>query len=303
MEINSTNASINFNGYKTSFSKKFENFMKNETMSAENLSDLQNSLRDVVSRKMTPKYYMGEGRFNKVYRIDDYYVLRLNKDYLPSVRKPMKISQIAQNLKTYCGNVIAKFGNVSIVKNAIGNNKDTVSAGIPFELLTASPYKRKLAMIKSLKTFAKLPQSAYDKVAKDFAELNKQSKGYGLKFDCYNPNNFIKVGNQIKIVDDISEGFSRHDCLDMLNVFMKEYKLPMSENTKKLKRTIFKKCILAASKNNLAIHPNKMQVLVARLYPNEFFSDFKNNIETLDKLPTSKKELQFKKYFRDLDKR
>lgn len=303
MEINSTNASINFNGYKTSFSKKFENFMKNETMSVENLSDLQNSLRDVVSRKMTPKYYMEEGRFNKVYRIDDYYVLRLNKDYSPSVRKPMKISQIAQNLKTYCGNVIAKFGNVSIVKNAIGNNKDTVSAGIPFELLTASPYKRKLAMIKSLKTFAKLPQRAYDKVAKDFAELNKQSKGYGLKFDCYNPNNFIKVGNQIKIVDDISEGFSRHDCLDMLNVFMKEYKLPMSENTKKLKRTIFKKCILAASKNNLAIHPNKMQVLVSRLYPNEFFSDFKNNIETLDKLPTSKKELQFKKYFRDLDKR
>ena len=300
MEINSTNVSINFNGYKTSFSKKFENFMKNETMSAENLSDLQNSLREVVSRKMTPKYYIGEGRFNKVYRIDDYYVLRLNKDYSPSVRKPMKISQIAQNLKTYCGNVIAKFGNVSIVKNAIGNNKDTVSAGIPFELLTASPYKRKLAMIKSLKTFAKLPQSAYDKVAKDFAELNKQSKGYGLKFDCYNPNNFIKVGNQIKIVDDIYEGFSRHDCSDMLNVFMKEYNLPMSKNTNKLKRTIFKKCILAASKNNLAIYPNK--ILVARLYPNEFFSDFKNNIETLDKLPKSKKELQFMKYFRDLDK-
>lgn len=302
MEINSTNVSINFNGYKTSFSKKFENFMKNETISAENLSDLQNSLRDVVSRKMTPKYYMGEGRFNKVYRIDDYYVFRLNKDYQPSVQTPVKNQIPKRNLKTYWGDILAKFGNISIVKNAIGNKKDIVNAGIPFELLTASPYKRKIAMIKSLKTFAKLPQGAYDKVAKDFVELNKQSDGYRRHFDCNNPNNFIKVGKQIKIVDDISETYHSPDCYDMLKVFMKDYNVPMSKNIKKLKRVIFQKCIIASSKAGLELYPNKMRVELAQLYPNEFLSDFNSNLQFLDQLPNGKKEFQFKKYFKELDK-
>lgn len=302
MEINSTNASINFNGYKTSFSKKFENFMKNDAISAEKISDLQNSMKKVISQKMAPKYYMGEGRSNKVYRIDDYYVFRLNKNSSPFVQAPVKNQEAKRNLKTYWGGIIAKFGNVSIVKNAVGNKKDTIPAGIPFELLTASPYKRKIAMIKSLKNFAKLPQGAYDKVAKDFVELSKKTDGYRRHFDCNNPNNFVKVGKQIKIVDDISESFHTPDCYDMVKVFMKDYNLPTSKNTKKMKRAILQKCIIASSKAGLELNPNKMRVELAQLYPSEFLSDFNENLQIINKLPKSEKELQFKIYFKELNK-
>lgn len=201
MEINSTNASINFNGYKTSFSKKFENFMKNDAISAEKISDLQNSMKKVISQKMAPKYYMGEGRSNK-----------------------------------------------------------------------------------------------------DFVELSKKTDGYRCHFDCNNPNNFVKVGKQIKIVDDISESFHTPDCYDMVKVFMKDYNLPTSKNTKKMKRAILQKCIIASSKAGLELNPNKMRVELAQLYPSEFLSDFNGNLQTINKLPKSEKELQFKIYFKELDK-
>lgn len=135
MEINSTNASINFNGYKTSFSKKFENFMKNDAISAKKISDLQNSMKKVISQKMAPKYYMGEGRSNK-----------------------------------------------------------------------------------------------------DFVELSKKTDSYRRHFDCNNPNNFV------------------------------------------------------------------MRVELAQLYPSEFLSDFNENLQIINKLPKSEKELQFKIYFKELDK-
>ena len=102
--------------------------------------------------------------------------------------------------------------------------------------------------LRVLKEFATLPQTAFDNLAKDFQKLNNiKETNLFYRFDTNNPNNFIKVGNSIKIVDDIDwvPTEEPNDLFNLLRIFIHK------EGNSEFKKEIFKKCILASEKTNL----------------------------------------------------
>lgn len=298
-----SNNNISFYGYKTKFSKDLECFIAKKRPSESDSFELKNKMSELVEKRVNDKYFVGEGKSNKVYRIDDYYIMRFNKYSKPYVSKPIKEKASEDiGLKAYFGDVLVHFGNIKIIKNAMAGKKDTVEAGMPFNLLKSNNMKLKNTAIKrSVSEFATLPQSAYDKVASDFNTLNKNSKGYHRKFDCYNPNNFIKVGKQIRIVDDIEDGLGAHDTADMLNVFIREYDTKITDKeTINQRKQIFSKCILASVKNNLEIKPFRIEKYIAKLGLKTDAKTFASNVEAINKQPEKTKYNVLKEYLNNL---
>lgn len=298
-----SNNNISFYGYKTKFSKDLERFIAKKRPSESDSFELKNKMSELVEKRVNDKYFVGEGKSNKVYRIDDYYIMRFNKYSKPYVSKPIKEKASEDiGLKAYFGDVLVRFGNIKIIKNAMAGKKDTVEAGMPFNLLKSNNMKLKNTAIKrSVSEFAILPQSAYDKVASDFNTLNKNSKGYHRKFDCYNPNNFIKVGKQIRIVDDIEDGLEAHDTADMLNVFIREYDTKITDKeTINHRKQIFSKCILASVKNNLEINPFRIEKYIAKLGLKTDAKTFASNVEAINKQPEKTKYNVLKEYLNNL---
>lgn len=298
-----SNNNISFYGYKTKFSKDLERFIAKKRPSESDSFELKNKMSELVEKRVNDKYFVGEGKSNKVYRIDDYYIMRFNKYSKPYVSKPIKEKASEDiGLKAYFGDVLVRFGNIKIIKNAMAGKKDTVEAGMPFNLLKSNNMKLKNTAIKrSVSEFVTLPQSAYDKVASDFNTLNKNSKGYHRKFDCYNPNNFIKVGKQIRIVDDIEDGLEAHDTADMLNVFIREYDTKITDKeTINQRKQIFSKCILASVKNNLEIKPFRIEKYIAKLGLKTDAKTFASNVEAINKQPEKTKYNVLKEYLNNL---
>lgn len=298
-----SNNNVNFYGYKTKFSKDLEHFMSKKRPSESDSFELKNEMSEIIQSRVNDKYFMGEGKSNKAYRIDDYYIMRFNKYSNPYISKPVKEpASEDKGLKTYFGNILVRFGNVKIIKNATAGKKDTVAAGIPFGILKSENMELKNELIKrSVSEFVKLPQSAYDKVASDFNTLNKNSKGYHRKFDCYNPNNFIKVGKQIRIVDDIEDGLGAHDAADMLNIFIREYDTKViDKETINQRKQIFSKCIIASVKNDLEIVPFKIEKYVAKLGLKTDAKTFVANVEDINKQPDKTKYKSLKEYLNNL---
>lgn len=298
-----SNNNISFYGYKTKFSKDLECFIAKKRPSESDSFELKNKMSELVEKRVNDKYFVGEGKSNKVYRIDDYYIMRFNKYSKPYVSKPIKEKASEDiGLKAYFGDVLVRFGNIKIIKNAMAGKKDTVEAGMPFNLLKSNNMKLKNTAIKrSVSEFATLPQSAYDKVASDFNTLNKNSKGYHRKFDCYNPNNFIKVGKQIRIVDDIEDGLGAHDTADMLNVFLREYDTKLTDKeTINHRKQIFSKCILASVKNDLEIKPFKIEKYIEKLGLKTDVKTFASNVEAINKQPEKTKYNALKEYLNNL---
>ena len=298
-----SNNNVNFYGYKTKFSKDLEHFMSKKRPSESDSFELKNEMSEIIQSRVNDKYFMGEGKSNKVYRIDDYYIMRFNKYSNPYISKPVKEpASEDKGLKTYFGNILVRFGNVKIIKNATAGKKDTVVAGIPFGILNSKNMALKNELIKrSVSEFVKLPQSAYDKVASDFNTLNKNSKGYHRKFDCYNPNNFIKVGKQIRIVDDIEDGLGAHDAADMLNIFIREYDTKVTDKeTINQRKQMFSKCIIASVKNYLEIVPFKIEKYVVKLGLKTDAKTFVANVEDINKQPDKTKYKSLKEYLNNL---
>ena len=298
-----SNNNVNFYGYKTKFSKNLERFIAKKRPSEYDSFELKNEMADLLDSRVKDKYFLGEGRSNKAYRIDDYYILRFNKYRRPYVSKPVKEpASEDKGLKTYFGDILVHLGNIKIVKNATSGKKDTLEAGIPYCILTSGDMELKNAAIKRcVSEFVKLPQSAYDKVAKDFNTLNQNSKGYHRKFDCQNPNNFIKVGKQIRIVDDIEDGFGAHDAADMLNVFIREYDTKVNDKeTINQRKQIFSKCIIASVKNDLNIEPFKIEKYITKLGLKTDAKTFVSNVKDINNQPDRTKYKSLKEYLDNL---
>jgi len=270
-QIQSTN-NINFLGYKTKFSKQLEKFIAEPCPEPQAMIMLSQDMAKMVNKRVQPKYKMGEGKFHDVYKIDDYYVMRVPKDdrnpYVSLPRKPRKkVFEFFSGFKAYMGQVVSNFGDYEIIKNAKGTKKDIIEAGIPYKLAykidrcaTSKEINDVQAQItkeyneKYLPAFSSLPQKAYDKVAADIVRLNdsQQNAHYFVKmFDCNNPNNFIKVGKNIKIIDDLSATIEYGNVSDMMRVFLRDYGAKNTPNTIEMKKNIFKKCVVAAVKNNM----------------------------------------------------
>lgn len=226
--------------YKSSFSKRLE-----EAFSTGNITqDLVSVFSDVLTRKMNDKNKIGSGAWGTVYRIDDYYVFKTYQNTVPTVGQTrLNLDTSFDKLKSYCGKVLARIGNIEIIRNAAQNSHK-------LHPMAKCAEEGTLTYDKSLSEFLTLPQKAFNNIAKDFNALNNiahESRFY--QFDTNNPNNFIKVGKKIKIVDDIviTPCKQANDICSFLHIFVQR------GGDIKNKKELFKKCIIACEKYKLPI--------------------------------------------------
>ena len=224
--------------YKSPFSKQFEKVLQ----TGEGQDELVNNFKKLFVEKKTAKNRIGIGSWGSVFRIDDYYVFKVYHNQKPQLNgfKKNKNTKF-DDLKTYSGKVLAHIGNIELIKNVTRDKNKFVEMARPID--DGIP-----RYLRVLKEFATLPQTAFDNLAKDFQKLNNiKETNLFYRFDTNNPNNFIKVGNSIKIVDDIDwvPTEEPNDLFNLLRIFIHK------EGNSEFKKEIFKKCILASEKTNL----------------------------------------------------
>ena len=244
------------------FSKGLEVDLSNEELNK--LSDYIYEIKDNVTKDESK--FMGSGSFGDVYRIDDDYVLKVEKYYYNPKDKKFKYEQDNpfNRIPYYYGGILAKCDNLSILKNADPKNEG-ILAGAPiwFDKKDGCDYLTQ----KSLPAFAALPQEAYNNYAIVLKILNGMSfvSNYDkIRFspDIFNSNNFIITGNKIKIVDEFFQLHkdAKNDlctmCFPFVNDIMHIKDEKINAETIDNKREIFKKCVLAADEADLPMPDN-----------------------------------------------
>lgn len=250
--MNITNFTPSFCGYKSEFSKKLEDYIASPINEKISETNLIGSFQDVLNRGMNIENEKGRGFHGIVYGIDDYYVFKVDKANGANIGNvKIEKNDLIENLKTYFGAIIAKIGNIEIIKNAFKTD-DVLVAGIPHTKVEPENFRDYYNNIY-LKRFAVVPQNAYDKIAGDFKELNKAGK----EFDTINPNNFVLDGNTIKIIDDITdaEGPSANNLAKLFRVFTNSYDAntiaEFDYSALGRRKELFKKLILASERAEL----------------------------------------------------
>ena len=288
--------------FKGSKEKSFNNLFSKglETdLSAEELNKLSDYIYDIKdSVTKDESSFMGSGSVGDVYRIDDDYVLKVEKYYYNPKDKKFKYEQNNpfNNIPYYYGGILAKCDNLSILKNADPKNEG-ILAGAPIWFSKEEGYD--YLTKKSLPAFAKLPQEAYDNYALVLKILNGMSfnSNYDkIRFspDIFNSNNFIITDNKIKIVDELFQLHkdAKNDictmCFPFVNDIMQIKDKEMNADTIDNKREIFKKCILAAEEANLPMpdnmySQNRFQKVLDTCEYKVSVKDFLQNIENIRK--------------------
>ena len=250
MQVNNYNP--NFCGYKSDFSKKLNKYLADSIHDTTEEQNIIDCFEKTLEKNLSENNIKGRGFHGVVYGIDDDYVFKIENQTVP---KPDKISVIIDtalnSLKSYYGNVIAKIGNIEIMRNA-ARTENSLPAGLPMKQMSKS---EKLEYYNNvyLKRFSEIPQSSYDKIAQDFKTLNS----LGKQFDTINPNNFTADGDEIKIVDKITDT-NQHNpntLAKLFKVFINSYD---ANNTAAFdilavqrRKNLLKKIILAAEKSEL----------------------------------------------------
>lgn len=250
----------NFASKVSIFSKKLDKIIKSTNSTQDEDIKLLNLLKKIINKKTKEKSFLGEGRRGIVLLLDSKYVLKIDKN------TPLKLDFMSipfdkfnnLNFKSYFGGVIAKFGNVHILKNISKTGKHT-PAGVPSHLTAKNHHKECIEYYekKYLPKFSSLPQKTFDDVAYDFKLLNKNNDG-GYCFDVRNPNNFVLVGKKIRIVDSICQSFENEMATaDLLAPFLffqdVANECTYSTNSLPHRRKLFKKIVLAGLNNDLPL--------------------------------------------------
>lgn len=255
--------------YKSSFARRFEKAIA----TGEGTQELSDEFVKILKTRRNEQSKMGtSGMYGSVYRLDDYYVFKTYHVDRDLKTQPFKrvFDERFQGFKTYCGNVLARFGKIEIIANATRDKRKFV------ELARASEQGAE-AYGKSLKEFASLPQKQFDMLAQDFAKLNGIADGHLFyTFDTHNPNNLLKIGRSLKLVDEISitPCEKPNDIFAFLRAFIQEGR---DTDTKK---AVFKKCILASEKSQLPMEsahkylPSHMEEIFENAGVNDTFENF-----------------------------
>ena len=255
------NSSPAFSGYtRTKFGHRIDEFISSSVHTEENANNLIGLLKKSFAKIHHKK--LGEGFRGAVYKIDDKYVLKVNRQFRDEQEYvPMLINNdLFKNLKSYYGASLLAFnGYIKVLKNVSSSGKH-IPVGIPdfnsSNMLIAE--KNNFWSTKYLPIFSSLPQKSFDRIAKDFAELNKvKANGYYFEFDTKNPNNFVLVGNSLRIVDDVDKTYKQApNCTGgLLRVFLEKMDLdnvaPMDIMNQAQRHKLLKKIILAGEKYEL----------------------------------------------------
>lgn len=241
-----------FCGYKSEFSRKLEQYISSGIRNENKEQELTDSFSKIMIDKMSNDNEIGKGVHGVVYGIDDDYVFKVPKHSFKTLDKLKLVADsIAQSLKTYYGNVLAKIGDVEIMRNAF-RTKDALPAGVPAKFVSDAEKKSYYNNVY-LKRFSELPQEAFDKIAGDFKTLNFAGK----EFDTINPSNFAADGNEIKIVDEITEteAFGSNNLAKLFRVFINSFDdqnfALFDKSAVEGRRKLFKKLIMAAERSEL----------------------------------------------------
>lgn len=253
--------SLHFKGYTSEFGKELKTVIQRGQANETEQINLVEQLRKILA-SLTPDKQLGEGAHGIVYKIDDDFCLKVPRGNMPVVDKLLEIpSNIFKTLKNYYGNAVAKFNDVTIMKN-VSSGGEHIPVGIPENVAIKNIHADNMAYYEmfALPRIADMPQKSFDEVAKDCAELNKLGDGkYTYKFDYRNPNNFVIVGDSIRTTDDIERRFGNrpNSIADLLNVFINTTFLNCRANYSSigepLRRNLMEKIILAGMKNDLPL--------------------------------------------------
>lgn len=302
MRINSFAPNINFCAYKSQFSEHLEDRLASKPNFKEDAL-LTDDFKKVFYNHYSKEYYIGSGSFNKVYKLDDFYVIRIPNNYDKKkifFKRPRSVykNRLVPNLSCYYGNVIAKFGDIQILQNAFGDKSFVVGGVLPLD-----DYKSRLEYFENvyLPSFAELPQTAYNNLAKDIKFLNEN----GYSYDMINPNNFIKVDDEIRVVDDLTNSAKSISSTTPLTCMLLQNAcsfINLKQTDYMHMQTIIKKSIIAMQnmdldwniKNKLSFYSDVLNsadidVSISEIY--DAVKDLKDEDEinrTLDKLFSKK---------------
>lgn len=285
--INQNNYTPSFCAYyKSSFARRFEKVLA----TGQGSQELENEFVKILQKKRNKHTQMGTpGMYGSVYRLDDYYVFKTYHVDRELGTHPFRksMNERFNGFKTYCGNVLAKFGRIEVIANATRDKRKFV------ELARASEQGVE-AYAGSLREFASLSQKQFDMLAQDFSRLNGIcDKNINYMFDTHNPNNLLKIGKSLKLVDEIAITPCKkpNDILAFLRAFIQE------GGDVNLKRNIFKKCILASEKEKLpmddAYNFNFSRERMKKIFKNAGVNDtFENFYQKMNEFRTQKNHMQ-----------
>lgn len=254
--------SVNFCGYRTKLGRKLDEVLKLGEISPSDNEFLLCELKKLLEKRINQTKNLGEGMSNRVYKIDDKYVIKipLNKSIMLDnsiVIKPQKYG----DLKAYYGEPVFEAGNIQILRNASSKGQ-AIPAGVP-KSLPDGYEKSDIQGYYSdfyLPTFANLPQRSYDALASDMKTLSERCENsIHFTFDYYNPNNVVLSGKSLRMTDEVEMTvFEKTNTIsDMLNVFLKQINvgIPAAPSTKllPLRQEIAQKILKAGMKNDLEI--------------------------------------------------
>ena len=260
MQVERTYSNYNtpfFTSYKSALSKKFENVISGQMVSKEDVVELTKSMDEFIkSNRNLSINLVGEGSHAMVFRLDDDYVVKVpvGRDIFGDFKL---VTGIFSDLKSYYGEEIATFGKVKVLKN-VSKSKEHNPVGLPYKSVfhLSSSEATKYYEDVCFPRIANLPQKSFDNLAQDCAILNEK-KGY--LFDYMNPNNFVLVDNEIRVVDSIvcSIGNDSNSITNLLRPFLWSegvYKeASFSEKLLEPRREVFKKIVLAGMKHDLPV--------------------------------------------------
>lgn len=204
------------------------------------------------------------GKRGFVSRLDDDFVVKvphwfrnatpkcIKENCSKGILRPNKFASV----EDYYGHHIMTFDNIAIMKNATAPGTYT-RVGRPFEIPYASGGFRYYTG-HYLPTCANLPQESFDRLAKNFKELNQIHSGrYYYEPDTENPNNFLIFNGQFRIVDDldpipIEEPNNLSTMVKPLLIkIATEEEAEFMPELVPMRKEILRKSIIAATRNDL----------------------------------------------------
>lgn len=253
-----------FCGYsRTKLGHCIDEFISSNSPQEEKSKTLTELFQQFIEKVQMTK--LGEGYRAKVYKIDDKYVLKINKNVnIPktTLTPTQENVDLFKDLKSYFGASVMSFNDgIRVLKN-VSSNGEHLPAGIKINFNSEIPLSEKITTwnTKYLPTFSNLPQKPYDDIAEEFAELNKVTKGgYSYEFDTVNPNNFVLVGDSIRIVDEVNETLTKkpNGVAGLLRVFLEmmdtDNIAPKDFMNMGMRHSLIKKIILAGEKYELPL--------------------------------------------------
>lgn len=278
-----------FCGYtRTKLGRCIDEFISSPSGSEDNPNKLIMLFYEFMNKKQKKK--LGEGCRACVYKVDDKYVLKINKKIKEDSLFPtLGNEDIFGGVKAYFGSsVLSMNSGIKILKNVSSKGKHT-PVGIQFNSTSTMPLLERTALWNSkyLPAFSKLPQKAFDDLAKSFAKLNEiEVDGYNYAFDTLNPNNFVLVGNSFRIVDEVDRTVKKapNSIAGLLRVFLElmdvDNLAPKDFMNIDMRHSLLKKIILAGEKHELPLIADNND-LVTWQYVLDDTCDYRNLLEQL----------------------